>query len=51
MMPIRQRRELWAMDLLHWSLKICPKGFRRDFLEYMKQYAEMHQRCDGNSGT
>ena len=30
-----KRRSLWAMDLLHWAIKMCPQVFLREFLDYM----------------
>lgn len=37
-------RGLFAMKVFHWSLRIAPLDYWRDFLDYVKEVAELGLR-------
>lgn len=41
---IELRRNLLAMDLLHWSFKVVTKSFMKDFADYAMEVSKSYQR-------
>lgn len=37
-------RDLWAMDLFHWSLRLCSPSFYSQFLDYVIEVGQSRKR-------
>ncbi len=37
-------RDLWAMDLFHWSLRMCSPRFYPEFLDYVIEVGKSRKR-------
>lgn len=41
---LEEKRKLWAMDLFHWAIQMCPESWKSEFYDYVREVANAYAR-------